>query len=398
MIIDIPESGGLGDRLRAITQSHDASGAIAVMYERLPWTSYNMPYPTCDDDLFSNARSCPIVKTGDRWKHGRRWCQADQWRSSCDIHFQQLLVPVKYAVEAVNSASWFPPNNEAHVDPCTFRAMYVDAMSMINRLVGSRDVTNGVEYAMDSEGLSQQELENIPKYVPRNLSLIFGGADFNNNYPYYNNPHQGMDDIYYRQDEDGNRVLGSFDQYPMETRILISNAEYCREYLNKSYPCGENVRFPQMCPRKCLRKTIIGCVNNHCPNHPLEYYDLYTSELRSVLVDSVRIYEQKNQSILMGKTLDYYCAEQFAKNVARAPEVDKSGFTKEEVAAFVTYEQGKVELEQKANEDRLVAELTKELLGDGETAEEAPPSLVPIALGAAALVGGLIFLNRRRGR
>lgn len=342
-----------------------------------------MPAPSCDDDNFTHVAGVNVTqKCGDSDLWGRRWGQCDQWRSSCDKYWAEFLNTADYMAEAVYHAAWFPIGHPKHVDPCTFRGMYVDAMAYINRMVGSIDPINGVGYP------GQDDPEG---FVPRKFSLIFGGARFNSTYPNYDDTHQGAEDPYYANEE--------WARFPLEVRQQISNSEFCRSVMDKTYPCsGTSVGFPDACGGKCLKKGFlgIGCANYHCTHHPLEYWDLSFHNARMKLVQAVEAYESKNQPTLLGRTLDQYCAQRYSALVAAAPTVDVFVGTEEEFAHLVTYESDKIALEAEAANANLVDELLQaELAGGGSP---APSSLVPIAIAGAAIVGGVLLFNRIRRR
>ena len=371
MFRTLEESGGLGDNVnREIGTKTYPSGAVSIAYDIKPWVHYGVPYPDCDDDGWSNNKDVIFTqKCGDRNTYGRRWGQCDQWRSSCQNWVEELVNTTSLAVEGVREAAKPGPNSPT---VCAFSQMYSDAMGLINYAVGSRDPILGTDFGEPG----------TPAYIPRWRSVLFGGANARTNYPDYTLPHNGENDPYYSQERwaDLNEGL----------RREISNGEFCRARVSKTYPGKDAVQYPDLIGG-CLKKALIGCANYECKHWPLIAWDLAFHDLRLELISAVALYEKTHAAELKGQTIDQYCAVQTAALAANAPEVIVGAVDRDQYAYSLQVENEKALALAESQEAQLVNEL---LAGGGGSAA----ALTPILLAGGALIAGIFAFSALRRR
>ena len=374
------ETGGKGDKVSGmVSDSTYASGAKGIGYEFEPWSEYDMPKPTCDDDDFSAAGFVNAQqKCGSTGAGGRRWGQCDQWRSSCDKKFSGWFADSELLVEAVVQASGVKPGEEGHVSPCIFGEMYAAAQASINLRVGSVDPVWGIGFPGPGE----------PGYVPRFMSYLFGGSPGASAYPDYSEPYPSDGGTYF--------TSKAYEGITPAYRVHISNGSFCRQVMSKTYPCLGADAYPGACGG-CKDDSLFGCSDYLCTHKPLEYWDRAYNGLRVELIGAVSVYEQTNADLLNGQTIDGFCAEKVAQQVVDAPLVTMTGLSPAELAYQKEVAEEKAALAAKAEEQAMLdALLTEENLQLGGVGAGAP------GLGTVALVGGLglaaFFIYKRMKR
>lgn len=363
------ETGGTRDQITsALDWGPKGSGYRNVGYALTStWSDYGMPTPTCNDRAGVDAHVYAGDKCGAKSQGGQRWGTCDAWRSSCGKKFNDYLDWAAGLVDAVTVAAGKTPNSPGWVSPCVFGEMWSDAMGTISKYVGSKDQVTGLFYPEPGQ----------PGYVPRHASWIFGGDGYKSDYPNFKKTWEGDKSWWYS---------GNYEDYSMEWRVRVSNAEFCRARMDSVYPCPGGGQYPAWCGG-CKDKGLLGyCYDYHCSHPPLVYYDRKFSELREDLLNALLIYEGKNKSLLAGATIDEHCKEQIVEATAQAPPV---GIVDEDQVA---YQQAVADEKQAIADEAARVSIMEQL--EGEATEPVLPAWA--IAGGVALAGFLIYRRLRR--
>ena len=276
---------------------------------------------------------------------------------------------------ALGIAAAQKPDAAAWLDPCAFGDAYSEVLGFINKMVGSKDPINGLDFAEPGQA----------GYVPRNASWIFGGSDFRTKWPKFlnNTPTPGKPFVVGKwwKDREYRAYNGTWKQ-------SVSNAEFCRSKMQPSYPCPPNAKMSGKCEKDV--SNFWGSAEV-APHYPLSYYQKQFSSLRISCIGAVAMYEQANADLLKGKTIDGFCVAEIADQFVASPTLSGTADDLEQ-AVFVGEQNAAI-----AEENRKAAEqaMIDAMLGGND---DEGPSLALIGGGALVALGALYyFTTRKRG-
>jgi hypothetical protein len=360
------------------------TGSVDIGWEHRPWSDYNMPTPSDDNDWASTAADVPntFQYSGDTNKLGERWGQWVQWQSSCSKKFESYLTTATGLASALAEAGGKDPGAAGHVGPCMFGDYYSEVMGFINKIVGSWDPIIGVSFG-DAGELG---------YVPRNASWIFGGSDTYALWPYFTENPPG-----------GDFQLGKwwtdrqYQDYPKGWRQAVANGEFCRQAMNKAYPCTKGATSyaaigadGQM--GMCGSSESWTGSRNPARHYPLEYWQRKFTELRQQCMGAVSLYELKNKATLGSDTIDEACAGLTADQVVSAPVLTGEAEDTEKVVHDRVRADDARKAAAEAEKEALLAAISSDLMSGAG-------GINPLAIGAGVLgLGALYFILRRRSR